>query len=199
MKRIALILAPPLALALLLRLHKKRARSSVTVLGAPWTPPRPVRLRPSPLGRRTRRRIHQPPPRKLGITKPQKQRNVSGHGFTACGKTRFSIRARPWSCRNRRKKDLGFSPCVGFEGARLQSCRKKPARSAFLAAAGPPAKLEEAQPATTRRRSLANAIHIVPAVTFVTTPRPRAKGDQQAPSRDPSGDRTRSAVPITDH
>jgi hypothetical protein len=33
MKRIALILAPPLALALLLRLHKKRARSSATVLG----------------------------------------------------------------------------------------------------------------------------------------------------------------------
>ncbi len=71
--------------------------------------PRPLRLRPSPLGRRTRRRIHQPPPRRLGITKPQKQRNVSGHGFTACGKTRLCIRARPWSCRNRRKKDLGSS------------------------------------------------------------------------------------------
>jgi hypothetical protein len=30
-------------------------------------------------------------------------RFVSGHDFKACGKTRFCIRARPWSCRNRRK------------------------------------------------------------------------------------------------
>jgi len=38
---------------------------------------RPARIRPSPLGRRTRRRIHPPPPRRLGITNAKAQHSVS--------------------------------------------------------------------------------------------------------------------------
>ena len=78
---------------------------------------------------------------------------------------------------------------------------KKSSANAFLVPQ-PAGELEERGRQQHRRRSLANAINLVRALTFVAARRPQGKGicliTPAAPSR-PCGDRTRSAVPITDH